>query len=142
MALLGCLGIAYKTTKPSPAPPESTEPPPPPPPPHQSSSSSSSKPSSSSLSSSPSDGDDVGVVGESRIRLRDGRFLAYTERGVPKNKSKFRVIIVHGFGSSKEMSFLAPQVHFSKPQALNFLIFALIEIWVLCLEGRFFQLRK
>ncbi|KAE9461355.1 hypothetical protein C3L33_06737, partial [Rhododendron williamsianum] len=108
MALLGCLGIAYKTTKPSPAPPESTEPPPPPPPPHQSSSSSSSKPSSS-LSSSPSDGDDVGVVGESRIRLRDGRFLAYTERGVPKNKSKFRVIIVHGFGSSKEMSFLAPQ---------------------------------
>ncbi|KAH7837291.1 hypothetical protein Vadar_012134 [Vaccinium darrowii] len=44
-----------------------------------------------------------------KIRLRDGRYLAYTERGVPKNKSKFRVIIVHGFGSSKEMSFVAPQ---------------------------------
>ncbi|KAI8524329.1 hypothetical protein RHMOL_Rhmol13G0142100 [Rhododendron molle] len=104
VVMLGCLGIAYKTPKPSPAPPESPEPPPP----HQSSSSSPSKPSSS-LSSSSSDGDDVGVVGESRIRLRDGRFLAYTERGVPKNKSKFRVIIVHGFGSSKEMSFVAPQ---------------------------------
>lgn len=45
-----------------------------------------------------------------RIRLSDGRFLAYMERGVPKNKSNYRVIVVHGFGSSKEMNFMAPQV--------------------------------
>lgn len=101
--LLGCLGIANQSTKPSPSPPESTESPPLPLPPP--SSVASSKPSSSSSSS---DGDDTGV-GELRIRLSDGRYLAYTERGVPKNKSKFRVIIVHGFGSSKEMSFVAPQ---------------------------------
>lgn len=112
--LLGCLGIAYQPTKPSPAPPESTESPPLPP----SSSVASSKPSSSTSSS---DGDDVGV-GELRIRLSDGRYLAYTERGVPKNKSKFRVIIVHGFGSSKEMSFVAPQVYRNLPYSVNFLI--------------------
>ncbi|KAK3408199.1 hypothetical protein EUGRSUZ_J00487 [Eucalyptus grandis] len=41
----------------------------------------------------------------SRIKLRDGRVLAYTERGVPKNRSNYKIIIVHGFGSSKEMSF-------------------------------------
>ncbi|XP_012079773.1 uncharacterized protein LOC105640153 isoform X1 [Jatropha curcas] len=45
----------------------------------------------------------------SRIRLRDGRHLAYIERGVPKDKSKYQIVIVHGFGSSKEMNFLAPQ---------------------------------
>lgn len=44
-----------------------------------------------------------------RIRLSDGRFLAYRERGVPKSKSNFRVIIVHGFGSSKEMNFEVSQ---------------------------------
>lgn len=44
-----------------------------------------------------------------RIKLRDGRYLAYREQGVPKNQSKYNVIIVHGFGSSKEMNFLAPQ---------------------------------
>lgn len=44
-----------------------------------------------------------------RIKLRDGRYLAYREQGVPKTQSKYNVIIVHGFGSSKEMNFLAPQ---------------------------------
>ncbi|CAL8161938.1 unnamed protein product [Prunus armeniaca] len=44
-----------------------------------------------------------------RIRLADGRYLAYRESGVPKNKANYKIIIVHGFGSSKEMSFLAPQ---------------------------------
>ncbi|KAL5583044.1 hypothetical protein UlMin_015486 [Ulmus minor] len=44
-----------------------------------------------------------------RIRLSDGRFLAYSERGVSKNKSKYKIIIIHGFGSSKEMNFHAPQ---------------------------------
>lgn len=44
-------------------------------------------------------------VTSSRIKLRDGRFLAYIERGVPKNRSNYKIIIVHGFGSSKEMNF-------------------------------------
>ena len=83
---LGCLGIAQQTRKTVTAPAEGTESP------------------SSSLSSSDQ------FAGISRIRLSDGRHLAYRERGVPKNKSNYKVIIVHGFGSSKEMNFLASQV--------------------------------
>ncbi|KAB2606490.1 hypothetical protein D8674_006207 [Pyrus ussuriensis x Pyrus communis] len=50
------------------------------------------------------------VAGASpRIKLADGRHLAYRESGVPKNKANYKIIMVHGFGSSKEMSFLAPQ---------------------------------
>ncbi|XP_027342561.1 uncharacterized protein LOC113855218 isoform X1 [Abrus precatorius] len=52
--------------------------------------------------------DDFAVVSP-RIRLRDGRHLAYVERGVSKDIAKYKIIIVHGFGSSKEMNFLAPQ---------------------------------
>lgn len=44
-----------------------------------------------------------------RVKLSNGRWLAYRELGVPKHKSNYRIIIVHGFGSSKEMKFLAPQ---------------------------------
>ncbi|KAM7272417.1 hypothetical protein ACFE04_027080 [Oxalis oulophora] len=44
-----------------------------------------------------------------RIKLSDGRHVAYRERGVDKDKANYKVVIVHGFGSSKEMSFLAPQ---------------------------------
>ncbi|OMO89176.1 hypothetical protein COLO4_19891 [Corchorus olitorius] len=44
-----------------------------------------------------------------RVKLRDGRHLAYRERGVPKAKSNCNIIIVHGFGSSKEMIFQVPQ---------------------------------
>ncbi|CAL1367155.1 unnamed protein product [Linum trigynum] len=44
-----------------------------------------------------------------RIRLSDGRYLAYREKGVPRNKAKYKIILVHGFGSSKEMNFLAPE---------------------------------
>ncbi|KAL1203498.1 hypothetical protein V5N11_009859 [Cardamine amara subsp. amara] len=42
-----------------------------------------------------------------RIKLRDGRFLAYKERGVPKDEAKYKIILIHGFGSSKEMNFSA-----------------------------------
>ncbi|KAM3398098.1 hypothetical protein P3S68_001612 [Capsicum galapagoense] len=50
---------------------------------------------------------DESVITTPRVRLSDGRYLAYRERGVPKNKSKYSIIIVHGFGSSKQMSFMA-----------------------------------
>ncbi|OWM69003.1 hypothetical protein CDL15_Pgr025190 [Punica granatum] len=45
----------------------------------------------------------------SRIKLRDGRYLAYAERGVPRHESKYQIVIVHGFGSSKEMNFPVSQ---------------------------------
>ncbi|XP_041994226.1 uncharacterized protein LOC121744708 [Salvia splendens] len=36
-----------------------------------------------------------------RIKLRDGRNLSYKEHGVPKEAAKYKVILVHGFSSSK-----------------------------------------
>ncbi|XP_025654811.1 uncharacterized protein [Arachis hypogaea] len=52
--------------------------------------------------------DDFAMISP-RIKLRDGRHLAYLERGVSKDVEKYKIIIVHGFGSSKEMNFLASQ---------------------------------
>lgn len=51
-----------------------------------------------------------GLVDAARIRLSDGRYLAYREKGVSKIESNYRIVLVHGFGSSKEMNFPASQV--------------------------------
>ena len=32
-----------------------------------------------------------------RIKLRDGRHLAYKEHGVSKDKAKYKIVFVHGF---------------------------------------------
>lgn len=42
-----------------------------------------------------------------RARLSDGRYLAYREKGVPKNDSRYNIVVVHGFGSSKDMNLMA-----------------------------------
>ncbi|CAH9097281.1 unnamed protein product [Cuscuta europaea] len=42
-----------------------------------------------------------------RIKLRDGRFLAYKEHGAPKHTAKFKVILVHGFGSCRHEASIA-----------------------------------
>lgn len=44
-----------------------------------------------------------------RIKLRDGRHLAYVERGVPKELAKYKIITVHGIGSSKDLVFPASE---------------------------------
>lgn len=49
-------------------------------------------------------------VTSARIKLSDGRHLAYIERGVPKSRANYKIIVVHGFGSSKEMNFPVSQV--------------------------------
>lgn len=36
-----------------------------------------------------------------RIKLRDGRHLAYKEHGVSKDKAHYKIIFIHGFGSSR-----------------------------------------
>ncbi|KAL7184895.1 hypothetical protein ACSBR2_026942 [Camellia fascicularis] len=36
-----------------------------------------------------------------RIKLRDGRYLAYKEHGVPKETANYKIILVHGFGSCR-----------------------------------------
>ncbi|KAJ0976736.1 hypothetical protein J5N97_012210 [Dioscorea zingiberensis] len=40
-------------------------------------------------------------VTSSRIKLRDGRHLAYLEAGVPKEKASHKIIFIHGFASCK-----------------------------------------
>ena len=45
-----------------------------------------------------------------RIKLSDGRYLAYKERGVPKEQAKYKVILVHGFDSSKDIYLPLSQV--------------------------------
>lgn len=44
-----------------------------------------------------------------RIKLSDGRFLAYKEKGVPKEKAKYKIIVVHGYDSSKDFNLPASQ---------------------------------
>ncbi|XP_043700568.1 uncharacterized protein LOC122651297 [Telopea speciosissima] len=44
-----------------------------------------------------------------RIKLSDGRHLAYRESGVPKDKAKYRILFVHGFGVSKDFSLPSSQ---------------------------------
>ncbi|KAG9459158.1 hypothetical protein H6P81_003666 [Aristolochia fimbriata] len=43
-------------------------------------------------------------VTASRIRLRDGRHLAYSETGVPKEKATFKIVVIHGFGGSRNFT--------------------------------------
>ncbi|CAI9105615.1 OLC1v1004583C2 [Oldenlandia corymbosa var. corymbosa] len=44
-----------------------------------------------------------------RIKLSDGRYLAYKEAGVSKEKAKHKVILIHGFDTSKDLNFPVPQ---------------------------------
>lgn len=48
-----------------------------------------------------------------RVKLSDGRHLAYRECGVPKEEAKHKIIVVHGFDSSKDLSLPFAQVFFS-----------------------------
>ncbi|KAE8672770.1 RmlC-like cupins superfamily protein [Hibiscus syriacus] len=42
-----------------------------------------------------------------RIRLKDGRYLAYKEYGVPKDVAKYKIIYVHGFKSGRHNAYVA-----------------------------------
>ncbi|XP_021279114.1 uncharacterized protein LOC110412812 [Herrania umbratica] len=44
-----------------------------------------------------------------RIKLIDGRHLAYREAGVPKEEAKYKIVVMHGFDSSKDLNLPAPQ---------------------------------
>eukprot|EP00262_Sarcandra_glabra_P005378 TRINITY_DN16895_c0_g2_i3.p1 TRINITY_DN16895_c0_g2~~TRINITY_DN16895_c0_g2_i3.p1 ORF type:complete len:160 (-),score=24.62 TRINITY_DN16895_c0_g2_i3:349-828(-) len=43
-------------------------------------------------------------VTSTRIKLSDGRYLAYKESGVPREIAKYKIITVHGFDSSKDFT--------------------------------------
>ncbi|KAG5614266.1 hypothetical protein H5410_014090 [Solanum commersonii] len=38
-----------------------------------------------------------------RVQLNDGRYVAYKESGVSKEKAKNKIIIIHGLDSSKDL---------------------------------------
>ncbi|GER39430.1 alpha/beta-Hydrolases superfamily protein [Striga asiatica] len=43
-------------------------------------------------------------VTSSRVKLSDGRHLAYKERGIEKEKAYYKIIVSHGFGDSKDFN--------------------------------------
>ncbi|KAF8403274.1 hypothetical protein HHK36_011376 [Tetracentron sinense] len=45
-----------------------------------------------------------------RIKLRDGRHLAYKEHGVPKDMAKYKIIFVHGFDSCRHDAVIATEL--------------------------------
>lgn len=45
-----------------------------------------------------------------RVKLNDGRCVAYKEGGVAKEKAKHKIIIIHGFDSSKDLMLPISQV--------------------------------
>lgn len=45
-----------------------------------------------------------------RVKLNDGRHLAYREFGVPKEEAQYKIIMCHGYNSSKDMYLPASQV--------------------------------
>ncbi|KAI6697851.1 hypothetical protein NL676_017970 [Syzygium grande] len=42
-----------------------------------------------------------------RIKLRDGRHLAYREHGMPKDVAKYKIVFVHGFDSCRHFAAVA-----------------------------------
>lgn len=57
-----------------------------------------------------------------RVRLSDGRYLAYKEKGVPKEEARYRIIVIHGFDSSKDLNLHVSQELIEELQ-LYFLFF-------------------
>jgi hypothetical protein len=49
-------------------------------------------------------------VTSTRVKLSDGRHLAYRESGVRKEEAKYKIIVVHGYDSSKDLGLPVPQV--------------------------------
>jgi hypothetical protein len=45
-----------------------------------------------------------------RIKLRDGRHLAYKEYGVPRQLANNKIIFIHGFGSCRHDTVIATNV--------------------------------
>ncbi|XP_047308462.1 uncharacterized protein LOC124911959 [Impatiens glandulifera] len=43
-------------------------------------------------------------INSPRVKLRDGRHLSYKEQGVPKEQAMYKIILVHGFGGSKDFT--------------------------------------
>lgn len=45
-----------------------------------------------------------------RVQLDDGRHLSYREWGISKDNAKYKIIVIHGFDSSKDLKLPISQV--------------------------------
>lgn len=45
-----------------------------------------------------------------RVKLSDGRHLAYREFGAPKEEARCKIIVIHGYKSSKDINLPVSQV--------------------------------
>lgn len=45
-----------------------------------------------------------------RIKLSDGRHIAYKELGFPKDEAENKIIVVHGYSNSKNVDLYTTQV--------------------------------
>jgi len=50
------------------------------------------------------------LVTAPRIKLRDGRYLAYKESGVAKETAKFKIVFAHGFSGCRHDVVIATQL--------------------------------
>ncbi|XP_021737241.1 uncharacterized protein LOC110703764, partial [Chenopodium quinoa] len=57
-----------------------------------------------------------------RVKLRDGRHLAYKEFGVPKENAKFKIVYVHGFANSRHDVIIIKDVSLEVVQELGLYI--------------------
>jgi len=66
-----------------------------------------------------------------RIKLRDGRHLAYKEYGVPKDKAKHKFIFVHGFDSCRHHAFIGTEVSpvCTQSSLINFCLYLYLVIF-------------
>lgn len=65
------------------------------------------------------------LMSSPRIRLNDGRHLAYKELGVSKEEAQYKVILCHGLDSCKDMDLPISQVTSSLFSLLPFSLFLL-----------------
>lgn len=57
-----------------------------------------------------------------RIKLRDGRHLAYMELGASKDVAKYKIILVHAIDSSKYDTVVSKVTNFAKQRTLTLLL--------------------
>lgn len=56
---------------------------------------------------------------ETRIKLRDGRHLAYKEHGMSKEIAKHKIIFIHGFSSCRHDEVIVTQLSPVLPLSLS-----------------------
>lgn len=64
-----------------------------------------------------------------RIKLRDGRHLAYKEHGVPRQLAKYKIVFIHGFASCRHDAVIATNL----PPVCNINLSHILWYFLICL---------